>query len=178
MFIWYFSLNTYFLMHCKRPSGFSMAFSKCLFIRPHARIIDSASSSVSEWDCIEYSLVRTSHFPILPITTRSHSLFFYVRCEINQYKANNRIVYLIYLSGAAIRCQVHSWSVYGLCIVPSKPLHCYCYRYYSYFFFSYFVDFLLFRLLRNTSFVYFYSHFNFLISSLFFFLRIVKIHVV
>lgn len=58
MFIWYFSLNTHFLMHCKRPSGVSMAFSKCLFIRPHVRV----SSTQREPKWMQWALARFSFF--------------------------------------------------------------------------------------------------------------------
>lgn len=158
-------------MHCKRPSGFSMAFSKCLFIRPHARIIDSHRIEQWEWMRLQWVLTR-SHFSFSqsPHHSGSHSLFLYVRCKINQYKANKRIVYLIYLSGASIHCQVHSWSVCALCHLNHYTVTVIVIT--VTFFSLIFWIFCCF----NCSQVYFYFIFSTSLYRVFF--RIVKIHVV
>lgn len=94
MFIWYFSLNTHFLMHCKRPSGFFNGISLNVYLSVRMPV------SLILWVNVGCS-VNTSHFTFSLFL----SLFLlrrHYRFEINQYKANNWIVYIIYLSGATI----------------------------------------------------------------------------
>lgn len=117
MFICCFSLGTYFLMHYKWLSAFQWHSSYVyLSVRPHARITLLCAL------CAMLSNVCTPTAYVLVY-------FCYVVCnyrsQINQYKANNRIVYIIYLSGMIQ--QVHLCALHTHRIITVTG---YGYRYY------------------------------------------------
>lgn len=123
MCIWYFSLNTHFLMHFKRPSGFQWHFTNVYLTVRNTHTHTHPFPCTVPWtrnksECSIRSPMPLSIF-VVPKTL-----------QINQYKANNRIVYLIYFNGERERHprQVHVC----VCIFHFS----YCYRYNIFCFFS------------------------------------------
>lgn len=114
-FTWHLLSNALQMTVC-----FSMAFFICLFIRPSVRTYHITPELCAL--CAMLSNVCTPTACVLVY-------FCYVVCnyrsQINQYKANNRIVYIIYLSGMIQ--QVHLCALHTHRIITVTG---YGYRYY------------------------------------------------
>lgn len=107
-FTWHLLSNALQMTVC-----FSMAFFICLFIRPSVRTYHITPELCAL--CAMLSNVCTPTACVLVY-------FCYVVCnyrsQINQYKANNRIVYIIYLSGMIQQVHLCALSIH----IESLPL--------------------------------------------------------
>lgn len=126
LLIWHFSLGTHFLMHHKRLSAVQWHSSNVyLSVRMP---VSYYTLKLTHWLCyMQSKQIYTSRVSEWVWVWWMCVILFSLRCvcnyrsQINQYKANNQIVYIIYLSGMIQ--QVH------LCICGALyPSHHYHYR--------------------------------------------------